>query len=202
VTALVVPETGQILFTIGHSNHSPEHFCGLLRQHGVEVLVDVRSQPYSQYTPHFNRELLKPAVIGDGVQYLFMGDELGGRPLELDCYDEDGHVLYSKLSQSTRFLRGIDRVEKGIEKYRVALMCSEEDPTVCHRFLLIARVLADRGRVLQHIRGDGHIDRHDLLADDGPDPQMLLFPEAKEEKPWRSLRSVLPKRTPPISLEG
>ena len=202
MTALVVPETEQNLFTIGHSNHSAEHFCGLLRQHGVEVLVDVRSQPYSQYTPHFNRESLKPAVIGDGVQYLFMGEELGGRPPELDCYDADGHVLYSKLSQSTRFLQGIDRVEKGIEKYRVALMCSEEDPTVCHRFLLIARVLADRGRVLQHIRGDGHIDPHALLADDGPDPQMLLFPDAKEEKPWRSLRSVLPKRTPPISLEG
>ncbi len=202
MTDIHVPDTGQYLFTIGHSNHSAEHFCGLLRQHGIDVLVDVRSQPYSQYSPHFNRELLKPVVVGSGLQYVFMGEELGGRPPELDCYDDEGHVLYSKLSQSPRFLRGIDRVEKGIEKYRVALMCSEEDPTVCHRFLLIARVLADRGAALQHIRGDGRIDPHALLANDGPDSQMLLFPEAKEEKPWRSLRSVLPKPTLPTSSDG
>ena len=202
MTELLVPDSGKHLFTIGHSNHSAEHFFGLLRQHGIDVLVDVRSQPYSQYSPQFNRESLKPAVLGGGLQYLFMGEELGGRPAELDCYDDDGHVLYSKLSQSPRFLRGIDRVEKGIEKYRVALMCSEEDPTVCHLFLLNARVLADRGAALQHIRGDGHIDLHALLADEDPDPQLLLFPEAKEEKPWRSLRSVLPNPTLPTSSDG
>ena len=190
------------LFTIGHSNHTAEHFCGLLKQHGIAVLVDVRSQPYSQYTPHFNRDSLRDNVVASQLQYLFLGEELGGRPPETNCYDEEGHVLYSALAQHPRFLRGIDRVENGIQKYRVALMCSEEDPTVCHRFLLIGKVLADRGLALQHIRGDGHIDLHAALLDDDTDQQMLLFPEAKEEKPWRSLRSVLPKPVPPTSSES
>jgi uncharacterized protein (DUF488 family) len=190
------------LFTIGHSNHEALHFCGLLKQHGIDVLVDVRSSPYSQYSPHFNRETIKEIVVPRGFQYVFLGEELGGRPVEPDCYDEEGHVLYSKLAQVPRFLQGVDRVEKGIQKYRVAMMCSEEDPTVCHRFLLIGKVLADRGVPMLHIRGDGRLDEHAVLIDAGEDKQLLLFPEAKEEKPWRSLRSVLPKPAPPTSLES
>ena len=198
------PQTNQVprLFSIGHSNHEALRFCELLREHGVDVLVDVRSQPYSQYSPHFNRDTLKQIVVPRGFQYLFLGEELGGRPVEEDCYDEAGHVLYSKLSQVPRFLQGIDRLEKGIQKYRVAMMCSEEDPTVCHRFLLIGKVLADRGVPLWHIRGDGRLEEHLALAAEGEDKQMLLFPEAKEETPWRSLRSVLPKPPPLSSLES
>jgi uncharacterized protein (DUF488 family) len=190
------------LFSIGHSNHEALRFCELLREHGIDVLVDVRSQPYSQYSPHFNRETLQQIVVPRGIQYLFLGEELGGRPVEKDCYDEAGHVLYSKLSRVPRFLQGIDRIEKGIQKYRVAMMCSEEDPTVCHRFLLIGRVLADRGVPLWHIRGDGRLEEHNALAAAGKDKQMLLFPEAEEEKPWRSLRSVSPKPPPLTSSES
>ena len=99
-------------------------------------------------------------------------------------------MLYSTLSKIPRVLKGIDRLETGIRKYRVALMCSEEDPTVCHRFLLVARVLVDRGVAPYHIRGDGRIETHAALTDDGECAQLLLFPDAKEESPWRSLRSV------------
>lgn len=188
VSDLVVPE--RRLFTIGHSNHTDEHFVGLLRQHEIEVLVDVRSQPYSQYSSQFNRDALQREVVAAGRQYLFLGEELGGRPPETDCYDDEGHVLYSTLARIPRFLGGIERVEKGIQKYRVALMCSEEDPTVCHRFLLVARVLVERGTVPLHIRGDGRLDTHAALTDDGGASQLLLFPDAKEESPWRSSRSV------------
>lgn len=183
---LVVPES--CLFTIGHSNHTDKHFIGLLKQHEIDVLVDVRSQPYSQYNPQFNREALQREVVAAGWQYLFLGAELGGRPRERGCYDDEGHVLYSTLARLPRFLGGIERVEKGIQKSRVALMCSEEAPTVCHRFLLVARVLSERGAVPLHIRGDGRLDSHAALTDDG-DSQLLLFPDAKEES-WKSRRSV------------
>ena len=196
------PSESSGLFSIGHSNHEALRFCELLRQHGIDVLVDVRSLPYSQYSPHFNRETLKEIVVPRGFQYLFLGEELGGRPPEEDCYDEEGHVLYSKLATVPRFLHGIDRIEKGIQKYRVAMMCSEEDPLVCHRFLLVGKVLADRGVPLWHIRGDGRLEEHTALIDAGENKQMLLFPEAKEEKPWRSLRSVSPKPPPPNSSES
>ena len=199
VSELVVPESR--LFTIGHSNHTDEFFCSLLRQHEIDVLVDVRTQPYSQYSPQFNREALQREVVVAGRQYLFLGEELGGRPPEQDCYDDEGHVLYSTLARIPRFLGGIERVEKGIQKYRVALMCSEEDPTVCHRFLLVARVLVERGTVPLHIRGDGRLETHAALTNDGGALQRLLFPDAKEES-WRSVQSSRSATDKPTMWQG
>jgi uncharacterized protein (DUF488 family) len=189
------------LFSIGHSNHSLETFLGLLAANAIEVLVDTRSQPYSRYSTQFNGDTLAKDLAKVGVKYLFMGNELGGRPSQQQFYDEEGHVLYSRLSESEGFLDGLARLEKGLEKYRVALMCSEEDPAVCHRYLLIGRVLKERGAHVTHIRGDGRLQTDEELEslqspkDDG---QLMLFEEVKET-PWRSLRSVLPKSQQPSS---
>lgn len=190
------------LFTIGHSNHEQAHLIELLAQHEIEVLADVRSAPYSRYTAHFNREALQSAVKSAGMQYLFLGDSLGGRPPDSECYDEGGFVLYWRQAETPLFLSGIERIERGREKYRVAMMCSEEDPTVCHRYRLISRVLAERGVVVQHIRGDGQVQsqqRVDQLS--GVGQQSLLFSELEQES-WKSLRSVSPKAPPNTSLDG
>jgi uncharacterized protein (DUF488 family) len=192
------------LYTIGHSSHVPEHFLGLLRQYGVEVLVDTRSTPYSQYSPQFDRELLRKMVLAAGVKYLFLGDAVGGRPKDKDQYDEQGRVLYSKVGKDTDFLRGIDRLEHGAGEFRVALMCSEEDPAHCHRRLLIGRVLVERGVELLHIRGKGQLETEaELVARSGKqlsDVQGELFAEMHEGK-WRSTASVLRKNQQPSSLE-
>ena len=131
----------RILFTIGHSNHSEEQFLDLLRSHDIEVLVDVRSQPFSQYATHFNAEPIRHSIQDAGIKYLWLGGHLGGRPDNPRFFDEDGHVLYRLVAGSSHFLQGIERLEKGMAQYRVAIMCSEEDPTDCHRHLLVARVL-------------------------------------------------------------
>lgn len=189
------------LFTIGHSNHEQAHLIELLAQHEIEVLADVRSAPYSRYTAHFNRETLQSAVKSAGLQYLFLGDSLGGRPPASDCYDDEGFVLYWRQAETPLFLSGIERIERGREKYRVAMMCSEEDPTVCHRYRLISRVLTERGIAVQHIRGDGQIQsqqRVDQLS--GVGQQSLLFSELEQES-WKSLRSVSPKAPPNTSLD-
>jgi uncharacterized protein (DUF488 family) len=193
--------TRDALFTIGHSNHSLETFLSLLSAHAIEVVVDTRSQPYSRYSTQFNGDTLAVELTKVDIKYLFMGNELGGRPKQQQFYDDEGHVLYSHLAQSDLFLEGIDRVEKGMSKYRVALMCSEEDPTVCHRYLLIGRVLKERGARIQHIRGDGRLQTdEELESQQSPkdDGQLMLFEEPKET-PWRSLRSVLPKSRQPSS---
>ena len=190
------------VFTIGHSNREQEHFLNLLKQHAIDVLADVRSSPYSAYTTQFNREALQAAVKSAGLQYLFMGDSLGGRPPEADCYDDEGFVLYWRQAETTRFLTGIERIERGREKYRVAMMCSEEDPTVCHRYRLISRVLTERGVVVQHIRGEGELQsqqRVDQLS--GVGQQSLLFSELEQES-WKSLRSVSPKAPLNTSSDG
>ncbi len=180
---------GRRLFSVGHSNHPVETFLELLRRHRVEVLVDVRSQPYSRYAGQFDREALEEAAGRAGVKYLFLGQELGGRPLGEEFYDDQGHVLYGRVARSPAFLEGIERLQKGMEQYRVAMMCSEEDPAVCHRHRLIARVLAERGVRIDHIRGDGRVQSEEELRAAVADNQGTLFAEPEEES-WRSLRPV------------
>ena len=75
------------LYTIGHSDHSIPEFVGLLRQHGITLVADVRSQPYSRWTHQFNRETLAHDLAEAGIDYGFMGDALGGRPVDPTLYD-------------------------------------------------------------------------------------------------------------------
>ncbi|MBX3416926.1 MAG: DUF488 domain-containing protein [Pirellulaceae bacterium] len=188
---------GVTLYSIGHSNHEFAKFVELLQMHNIEVLVDVRSQPWSRYTPHFNREPLQNELTRFGIRYLFMGDQLGGRPVGDEFYDEQGHVLYYEFAKSENFLAGVERLKKGGEQFRVAMMCSEEDPSVCHRFLLVSRVLAEHGLEIQHIRGDGRLESEQYVCEHSRDQrhQGLLFAEMEDET-WKSLRSVLPKAVP------
>lgn len=184
------------LFSIGHSNHPLGKFLGLLKMHGIEILVDARSYPYSKYAPHFASSSLSEVVAEVGAKYLFMGDELGGRPQEDEFYDDEGHVLYSRLSQSPNFLEGIRRLEDEMKGHCTAILCSEEDPSCCHRRLLVGRVLAERGIVLKHIRGDGRIHVDSEIVDKGLQDrdkgQASLFHEP-EEPVWRSIQSVSQK---------
>ena len=188
------------VFTVGHSNHTTEHFLGLLTGAGVEVLVDTRSSPYSRYAAQFNRENLQADLRAAGVKYLFLGRELGGRPEGDEYYDADGHVLYAHRAGSAEFRAGIERVERGLRQYRVALLCSEEDPAVCHRYRLVGRVLAGRGVTVRHIRGDGRVQGDEDVKTDR-DRQGSLF-ALPEEETWKSLRSVSPRKPRPSSSDS
>src|SRR5579859_7769758 len=115
------------ILTVGHSNHSMQHFLRLLKSHDVDVVVDVRSQPYSKFATHFDREALKPAVQKAGLQYLYLGRELGGRPAENEFYDIAGHVLYDRLAATRIFKDALARLERGLRDYNVALLCAEEN---------------------------------------------------------------------------
>jgi hypothetical protein len=185
------------IFTIGHSNHPAEVFTELLKQHSIEVVVDARSSPYSKFAPQFDRESLKELLPEQGVKYLYMGEELGGRPEGERFYDSDGHVLYGLVAETPVFLRGVDRLLEGIAKFRVALLCAEEDPSGCHRRLLVGRVLVARGISVEHIRRDGSTQSEAELeeeeAREAYDPQLALFDHAKEPE-WKSIPSVLRKK--------
>jgi uncharacterized protein (DUF488 family) len=190
------------IYTIGHSNGTLDGFLDLLEARQITALVDVRSRPFSAYAAQFNQPDLQPAVEARGIRYLFMGRELGGRPAGEEYYDEDGYVLYAKVAQAGFFLSGITRLERGMTQFRVALMCSEEDPTDCHRRRLIARVLAARGVAVLHIRGSGATQTEDDLrrAQGGPPPELqpALF-DLGEVEAWKSIRSVLRRKGPPPS---
>ena len=151
--------TARAVFTVGHSNHPLEGFVALLLQHGVTALADVRSVPRSRRHPHFNREALAAALETRGIDYVFLGRELGGRPRDPALY-EHGRVSYERVLRTEPFRAGIGRVLRGTARHSIALMCAEREPLDCHRTLLVARALDLRGVEIRHIHADGKVERH------------------------------------------
>ena len=173
------PDRGRVVLTLGHSNHPQETFLGLLERHRVTALADVRSTPYSRFNPHFNRKSLAAALAARGIEYLYLGRELGGRPDNPECY-EDGRIRYDRIARTERFREGVDRVESGAVEHRLVLMCAEKEPLDCHRTLLVGQALHARGMEVAHIHADGGLEPHDdamdrLLAGTGLDPKDDLF---------------------------
>ena len=153
------------VLTVGHSNHPLRDFLRLLQWHSVTVVADVRSVPYSRRHPQFNRRALEGSLGEHGIRYVFLGAELGARSPDPSCYDEEGRVCYSRLAKTGVFLRGIERVVEEAVSSRVALLCAERDPTGCHRTILVAPVLSDRGLSIAHILADGRLETHEQLLD-------------------------------------
>lgn len=133
-----------MLFSIGHSNHSIEHFVSLLQGAGVKLLADVRSYPKSRYAPQFNREALEQSMPANGIGYLYLGKELGGMARE-------------KISREA-FERGLGRLIATSEQRPAAMMCAERDPLDCHRWLWLTRELTARGIEVRHILANGGIE--------------------------------------------
>jgi uncharacterized protein (DUF488 family) len=146
-----------VVWTVGHSTHPVEALVELLRGQRIEVLADVRSAPYSRHNPQFRKEKLRASVEAAGLRYVWLGAELGGRPPEPELYDAKGHARYDLVARTERFQAGLDRLIGGAASYRVAIMCSEEDPARCHRRLLVTRALVGRGVEVRHLRGNGSL---------------------------------------------
>ncbi len=149
------------IFTIGHSNHSPTEFIALLRRHNVDEVIDVRSAPYSRYAAHFNREPICGILEKAGFAYMFLGGELGGRPADRSCYDAGGRALYERIADTDMFEDGLAYLIRNADERRIALMCTEKEPLDCHRTLLVAKALVERGIEVEHILADGSLENHD-----------------------------------------
>jgi len=147
------------LFTIGHSNVPIERFVALLQQAGVTALVDVRSVPLSRRFPWFSKNNLARALARESIDYLSMGDVFGGRPRDQRLY-RDGVADYEAMANEPQYLDGLARLTAEASRSRVCLMCAEREPLDCHRCLLVARSLAERGLAIGHILHDGAIEPH------------------------------------------
>jgi uncharacterized protein (DUF488 family) len=176
------PASSQPLFTIGHSNHPIEHFLALLRRHGVEVVADVRSRPYSRFVPHFGKERLAHLLENEGLGYLFLGQELGGKPVRDD--PPQARLEYQARIEEPSFRRGIQTLLDAAADRRVALVCRERDPLDCHRLHLICRYLRPMALDIRHILPDGEVQAQQaterrLLAQAGK-TEVPLFQDAAE----------------------
>jgi uncharacterized protein (DUF488 family) len=175
----------ETVLTIGHSTHPQDRFIALLKKHGVTALCDVRSKPYSQFNPQFNKKDLKQALLKTGISYVFLGKELGARSEDPSCYD-GGKVQYDRLAQTPIFRAGLDRIKEGMQKYLIALMCAEKEPLECHRTVLVARHLEASGLVVQHIHADGSLESHECAMN-----RLLHQLHLPEHDMFRSHKDVL-----------
>jgi uncharacterized protein (DUF488 family) len=178
---------GLTVWTIGHSKHEIAEFLEITSSFKIEVIVDVRTSPFSKMAPQFNKEQLGSALAKSGIDYLHMGASLGGRPTQEDFYDSQGHVFYDMMAGTEEFKSGIIRLVNGMERFRIAMMCSEGSPDKCHRTLLVGRVLQQMCHKVLNILPDGTCEEQDDL--NAPSVQQSLFGEP-EVKSWRSAVSV------------
>lgn len=146
------------LFTLGHSVMQSSTFLEILQGLGINLVIDVRSKPQSYRFPHFDQTELEKNLRTAGISYLFLGEELGGRPEDPKAYRSDGLVDYRAWRKSRLFQDGIERVLKQLAQNDSVLLCAEEDPLNCHRFLMICPELVTVGVEPYHIRRGGIIE--------------------------------------------
>lgn len=163
------------VYTIGYGNLDGETFWGNLRDAGVQVLVDVRSAPYSRHRPEFSRAPLQSEAERRGFEYIFLGHQLGGRPDAPICY-VNGRVDYARCAERAPFRDGIAAVTAlARDGRRPVLMCAEEDPARCHRTRLVTPAIVEAGVEVVHLLKDGSSECHDAMVRRDRGPQMGLF---------------------------
>lgn len=157
--------TSPVLLTLGYGKRSIDDVIAIIHDYEIACLADVRSVPWSRYRPEFSRDALRIRLEENGIGYLFLGAQLGGRPDDPECY-EDGKVVYVRCAQRPAFRRGIERLQREWQQgARMALLCSESRPENCHRSKLLGAVLQREGIEVTHLDEDGtSLSQADVLG--------------------------------------
>lgn len=147
-----------IVYTIGHSNHEENAYIKLLHMHKIDIVLDVRSSPYSQRYPQFNKDDLKSALAKHKIEYASFGEWFGARQPDKAYYTSEGWLNYVVFTKSLIFSEGVNRLDIILGKgQNPALLCAEKDPFNCHRAIMVARALSLKGYEIRHILEDGTI---------------------------------------------
>ena len=156
-------QTGDTIFTLGHSTRTLAEFVALLRQVDVTLLVDVRSIPRSRMTPQFNTDTMPGALAAEGIGYRHL-DALGGRrhhrkgaPPSLNMYWRVAAFRnYADYAETDEFRAGLQALRELARDDRCAIMCAEAVWWRCHRRIITDYLLAG-GTRLEHIMGPGQV---------------------------------------------
>ena len=167
------------LWTIGHSTRPIEEFVGVLQSHGIQVLVDVRTIPFSRRNPQFYQETLAQSLRETGLQYRHM-PELGGRrktrPDSVNVgWRNEGFRGYADYMQTQEFWDGLEELVNIGQQSPSAVMCAEAVPWRCHR-TLIADALVIRGWTVHHIISASSLKTHTLTPFAKSDAGRLTYP--------------------------
>lgn len=174
-----------IIYTIGYSGFSIKDFMDTLKQRGIQLIVDVRSSPYSLRYTDFNKEKLQVRLSQSNVYYRNYAEEFGARQKDRALYTREGYLDFSLHYKTMGFQNGVNKLIKTIEKgYIFALMCAEKDPINCHRAIMVSRYFSKLGYMVTHIEPNGVEETQEdldfrLLEKFFPDRnQLSLFAES------------------------
>lgn len=177
-------------FTMGHSTHTEAEFIEILKHFEVDLLVDVRSLPGSNYVPQFNKENMEKWLPDSGIDYLYM-PILGGRRNKNKNIDQAlisgwrnaSFRNYAGYTLTPEYQKGIDELKDLIKTHTLCIMCSEAVPWRCHR-LIISNTLITQGIVVEHIMNEKKTIVHQF-GNYGAKPELradgsIIYPEEKQ----------------------
>ena len=149
------------LYTIGYAGFpDTQDFLDALHHFGVQILIDVRSNPFSAYYAAYNKDVLSKLLNENGIFYSNFAKQFGARQEDPSFY-KNGRLDFETFSQSDQFLEGVHKVDAS--NAVVAFMCAEKKPSECHRTILVARAFSDKGQEVTHILpGGGTITQQDI----------------------------------------
>ena len=145
------------VYTIGYAGFPLGSFISVLKSNNILLLVDVRSLPFSNRYPEYNKDTLEKHLKENGIHYRNYANEFGARQNDRMYYCKEGYLDFETFSQSDAFLGGIKKLCKSMqENYTFALMCAEKDPIDCHRAILVSRSFSELGYRVIHLLPNGH----------------------------------------------
>lgn len=144
------------IYTIGYSGFSVQAFVKELKKHGIRLLIDVRSSPFSSFYTDYNKDILENTLRQNGIYYRNYAGEFGARQDDKALYTKDGYLDFDLHCQSEIFKSGVNKLMNSLDQgYPFALMCAEKDPIRCHRSIMISRRFFERGLNVIHLMPDG-----------------------------------------------
>lgn len=149
------------LYTIGYAGFpNTQDFLNTLKNNGVQILIDVRSSPFSAYYAAYNKDVLSNLLKENGIYYFNFARQFGARQESIDFY-KNGRLDFETFSSSEQFLDGVRKVDDS--NAVVAFMCAEKKPSECHRTILVAKAFSDKGQEVTHLMPDGErMTQHDV----------------------------------------
>lgn len=157
-----------MIYTIGHGNRPIGELLALLKDAGIECLVDVRAYPASRRHPQFARAALEASLAAVGIRYVWEGKALGGRRKPAKdtphvALKNPGFRAYADYMMTREFRAGLARLIDLGREAPAAIMCAERLPWQCHRWLISDSLVAG-GEGVVHLVNPGSEQLHILSA--------------------------------------
>lgn len=154
----------KVIYTIGYSPFKIKRFTEVLKQYEILCVIDVRSNPYSKMYPEYNKNNLENELKQMGILYRNYKTEFGAKQTDLKYFSNDKYLDFNKYSESCYFKEGIRKIEEGMAlNYVFVLMCSEKDPIICHRNIMVAKAFYGIGYEIRNILADGKYEKQDSI---------------------------------------